>query len=209
MVTICAFVVNTLAAKDFAITSSAQMPRVGDSYPVDKVELHELESVSKGSIWDFSTATIIDGSQKITYEAIDTLTLVQKLDHNRRMLRVSGDSLLWAGFENRKVYLKDSVPALVFRYPFSYKDSISSPYHFIGQLRIDRAISDVGYATCVADAHGTLILPGFDTIANILRVRSEFVSNSDIKFRKSQLNKCFTDTLPKSITRIYEWYASG
>lgn len=208
--TLC-FICNMLCvrADEGWSLSTLNTPREGDKYPVDRVFVANYEKAGEKLVWDFSDAQILDGTQYIRYYSTDGISIGRYLDHNREDFLYNGDSIFWTGIENRKVLLKDSIPALVKKIPFSYGDTLQSAYHLKGKKNLDRFISDVGITLTTADATGRVILHTGDTIENMLRIKTDIFSNSDIRFKSSNLNEIYSDSLPKSLTRYYEWYAAG
>lgn len=198
-----------VSADEVVSLSNLNTPREGDTYPVDKVIITDYEKSGADLVWNFSDARILDGTQYIRYFSTDGQSIGRYLDHNREDYLYNGDSIYWKGIENRKVLLKDSIPALVKKMPFSYGDTLRSGFHFVGKKNFDRAMSDIGVTLTTADANGSVIFHTGDTIENMLRIKTDIFSNSDIRFRSSDLNEVYSDSLPKSLTRYYEWYASG
>ena len=178
-------------------------------------EFMEVEDLSEGSrgegwFWNFSTATITDGNAHRRYiHPLDSL-YIEQLDGSMHKYLLSGDTLYWKGFENPGTDMRDSITAVVMRFPFSYGDSLSDSYILKGKYYRQLYFVESGNIEVVADALGTIKMPEGDTLSNILRVKETkrfhaYMSPQSINVPLDTI----ADTIPLQVQTRYRWYAHG
>ncbi len=196
------------AASSWQIDKLTNMPRVGDNFDIQNIEVMTHGQHGRNVLWDFSASGVISGIGQIRVVLRGENRIGIILDCHRTDYRVSGDALLWTGFENRLINMADSLPAIKLRYPLAYGDSCKSDYCFKGRYATDRAVVTSGRAHVFADGCGTLILPGGDTVRDVIRVRSDYYSNVRMG-AALKVGQLPADVKPEILYRQYEWYARG
>lgn len=177
-------------------------------------EFMEVEDLPEGNrgegwFWDFSTATITDGNVHRRYiHPLDSL-YIEQLDGSMHKYLLSGDTLYWKGFENPGTDMRNSITAVVMRFPFSYGDSLSDSYILNGKYYRQLYFVESGDIEVVADATGTMKMPTGDTISNIIRVKEikrfhAYMSPQPINLPLDTIS----DTIPLQVQTRYRWYAS-
>ena len=144
--------------------------RAGDSLTVQVVEQFSPGVPGRGRIWDLSGVGTISESPAWCYaeDGGMTVSCLDALFH----YTADGGTLRLAGFENRRALASFHAPLPVLRWPVSYGDSLLSDITG-GAVWCERTFMTVrGTASSRADAYGTLILPGGDTLRNVMRIHS-------------------------------------
>lgn len=154
------------------LTSSANAPREGDLLHMVQVVPLDVGEAGRGRLWDFSDLHEMDGKLKVEYllpsDTTDTLMAIAR--RTRRYTLLRGDTLLSPGTENNLWLIRYTMPETLLRYPFAYGDSLSAPFHGTSQY-CERTYARVyGHSTVKADASGTMVTPGGDTLRHVLRI---------------------------------------
>ncbi len=145
--------------------------------PVEKKKIRLPESLDLSRI-DFTKTDISqyfhevsDAAAPVSYWASSSGYTVESSSGMLTHYSSSGDSLLVRAYENPTTSVSYSRPAVALRFPVSYKDHILSYYYGEGNYADALAITLRGSLESEADAYGRLILPGQDTLDNVLRIR--------------------------------------
>ena len=194
---------------DVSIKQSMYLP--SQNVVAEFMEVEDLSERSRGEslFWDFSTATITDGNVHRRYiHPLDSL-YIEQLDGSMHKYLLSGDTLYWKGFENPGTDMRDTVTAVIMRFPFSYGDSLSDSYILKGKYYRQLYFVESGNIEVVADATGTMKMPTGDTISNIIRVKETkrfhaYMSPQPINLPLDTIS----DTIPLQVQTRYRWYAS-
>lgn len=154
------------------LTSSANAPREGDLLHMVQVVPLDVGEAGRGRLWDFSDLRELDGKLRVEHllpsDTTDTLMAIAR--RTRRYTLLRGDTLLSPGTENNQWLIRYTMPETLLRYPFAYGDSLSAPFHGTSQY-CERTYARVyGHSTVKADASGTMVTPGGDTLRHVLRV---------------------------------------
>lgn len=157
-------------------------------------------------IWDFS--------QKENEETPDT-TCISIYDVKDRILwddngsmatfKKNNDSLLIARMETPLFEMDYHTPIVSLTFPFGYGKTISNRFAGEGIYEGRFSVKENGTATVTADGYGLLILAEGDTLQNVLRVHTTYLSDVDVSNR-------YTGEDLKTLNRqtdIYRWYARG
>lgn len=160
------------------LTINLQTPRAGDALYKQQVNYKDPGRRGENVVWDFSRLKATNEDYRVYYfkpsKELEDTTLVTCVEHRTMYgYALTGDSLFLLGFENTGSRLVYEKPELCLTYPFRYGDSITDTYKGAGRYKNTLLTEAEGTLTTVADATGTLVLPDGDTIANVLRVRSE------------------------------------
>lgn len=183
-----------VAGSQYALKKATNLPRPGDSFV--KVEMvyraaTESKVKNRAEVWDFSSLKPavmereyivetepgikekikeVKDPYSVTYFSRSDASLVSSENKSLIHYRLAVDSLLDHGREYPGNHIYYSKPGLIVRYPVSYGYSSSSSFQGRG-IHWDRLSSEVkGVITTRADAFGTLILPGRDTLTSVVRV---------------------------------------
>lgn len=154
------------------LTSPANAPREGDLLHEVQVAPPDVGEAGRGRMWDFSDLHEMDGKLKVEYllpsDTTDTLMAIAR--RTRRYTLLRGDTLLSPGTENNQWLIRYTMPETLLRYPFAYGDSLSAPFHGTSQYCERTYCRTFGHTTVKADASGTMVTPGGDTLRHVLRL---------------------------------------
>ena len=154
------------------LTSPANAPREGDLLHEVQVAPPDVGEAGRGRMWDFSDLHEMDGKLKVEYllpsDTTDTLMAIAR--RTRRYTLLRGDTLLSPGTENNQWLIQYTKPETLLRFPFTYGDSLSAPFHGTSQY-CERTYAQVyGLSSVKADASGVMVTPGGDTLRHVLRI---------------------------------------
>lgn len=197
-------------ASDTALTRDLNLPRHGDCINVIKTELLPAGDAGTCVVWDFSEYLPVDGNHIVKYWNIGDSIISVIQNRTRFDYRMTGDTLLWEGYENRLYHMAtDSMAPAALLFPMTYGRMAQSSYTSSGHHPDGFTTSASGIAVISADATGTLILPQADTLANALRVHRIYRDSTAIS--RPTLNGAIfqPDTLPVHVYEEYAWYAAG
>ena len=180
------------------LSQEISLPRAGDI--LDKTQLDYTTSGASGGevIWDFRKQTVRDDNYKVSYSGkIDSILCLSE-SRTQYKYRLSGDSLLFVGYENANIRIENKLPAVTLCYPFVYGDSIGSYFYGEGSYSHSLGISSYGFTSTVADGLGSLLLPGVDTLRQVLRIRhNQYIGqvyHADSKFMNDSIS-CLPDSV--------------
>jgi len=239
------------AHAQYALTREANYPRAGDVLIQEEVEYQEPGKPGKDAVWNFSRLIPVEKKKGILTKPIETIlpnedirqylkeisssevTFSYLADDSLRLLRglennfinsysVNGDSLSIWNQENPSTRMEFSLPQVFLTCPFAYKNQITSYYSGYGVYCDRQGVKLVGSMDAEADGYGTLILPGKDTIHNVLRVKTvkTAIEEKESSYEKKNGKewKIKQDSIAtlirlnkKSIptTETVRWYAQG
>ena len=123
------------------LSQETSLPRAGDI--LDKTQLDYTTSGASGEevIWDFRKQTVRDDNYKVSYSGkIDSILGLSE-SRTQYKYRLSGDSLLFVGYENANIRIENKLPAVTLCYPFVYGDSIGSYFYGEGSYSHSLGIS--------------------------------------------------------------------
>lgn len=137
---------------------------------------------------------------------------------------ISGDSLFCRGFENPTTLMMNEQPELLMKFPVNYGDSTFGYYNGNGRYCDRLRISAMGTTFSKADAYGMMVLPGGDTLKNVIRVHTikkiadateTVIAGSDPQ--SSVQNRVSPDSIHHRLANdsvllsveTYRWYARG
>ncbi|MDR1121950.1 MAG: T9SS type A sorting domain-containing protein [Dysgonamonadaceae bacterium] len=173
--------------------------------PGDKIIKQQMTGIFPGAsgrnfIWDFTQADIMDDYYPLIYFRInkgDTIHL-GSWEHRTRYLFEQQEQSIWmTGYKNTSAEMAFELPELQMHFPLSYGDTLSAPFHGSGLYYQSTEMTASGRTYIHADATGTLITPGNDTLRNVLRVkRTREYDNIGIEGATMRLE-------------TYNWYAPG
>jgi len=154
------------------LEAGLNLPRAGDEIIKQQVEYKNPGRAGENVLWDFGQLK----SQNDEYELVYVLgrdSLLTGIEHHTRYYYSStGDSLLLWGYENATTLMENEQPELLLRFPVSFGDSTFCYYNGNGQYSNRLKIDAMGTLTSKADARGMMILPGGDTLKNVIRIHT-------------------------------------
>ena len=233
------------------ITHEANHPHFGDVLNIQEVMYPDPGKSGKNIVWNFSKLIpverekgifkkqfneILPGEDITKYLEMITTDIVQVSYHSSDSGRIIrglefgyinsyndiGDSLAIWEMEWSSSRMEYILPQVLFTYPFTFKDKSTCYFSAYGVLYERMGVKLVGSVETEADGYGTLILPGNDTIYNVLRVKIVKTELEEIEGSYNKKNgkewkvkgdsieallKLHKKDLPT--TEIIRWYAEG
>lgn len=190
------------AVAQTAVTRDTNGMRCGDTLKMQRVEYADAGVSGRGVTWDFSRLGVTDGSYVVPIFCHEG-NAVQAECGFLFKYNTSGDTLSIACIENALQRTSYSRPILSLVYPFSFGNSVTADFCGIGRYCDMYALSEHGVAESEADAYGTLVLSGRDTLYNVLRVHEH--RQSAIALSKDDAD---ADTMcMERVEDVYSWYA--
>ena len=191
----------SLSARNFyALSVQRNAYRAADRITKQQVEYKEPGTSGLGKVWDFGAVQPINEEYTLDYFIPDSTDMLRicGMEHNTRYYyRQQADSVWGVGYENSTTMMEYTRPELRLRFPFAYGDTLSSCFEGTGQYGHRIALRVKGITRVEADAMGSLVLPGNDTIKRALRVLTL---------------RHYTQTGKDSVEmnlESYSWYAAG
>ena len=199
------------------LKSELNLPRAGDELVKEQVAYCAPDEAGENRTWDFSRQKLIDDACIVHYFTRDDWKIIGAEKGKLTFLRVEGDSLLSGGYETPFHLVKYRNPGLLMRFPVEYGASSTGQYSGRGKHH-DRLESTVsGEIQTTADATGSVILPGNDTLNSVVRVHIRKTENvryipisSGFAIEQPAADSLFSAAEPEIITTdIYQWYEEG
>ncbi|MBR0166921.1 MAG: hypothetical protein IJQ13_08605 [Prevotella sp.] len=175
--------------------------------------------INKNDIWSLENAEISGKAfnQEYTTEK-DTLMLLER--GNRTYYLQKAGQICIIGSENAQELIGYDMPETWLKFPIQLGDSISGYFNGTGKYCDRLFMRRFGTYLTKADAVGCIVLPGGDSLSNVLRLHTErYVSNiyAPIDTMKRQIPAFTTDSIIRYMTAdtmliredIYRWYAEG
>jgi hypothetical protein len=200
------------------LRSEQNQPRVDDRLVKELVEYYHPKETGEGLVWDFSRIRTED-NHVVSYFSRDDRGLIGAENGALLFYAFSGDSMLLQGYENATNLVRYHSPGLWLKFPVVYGSSSGSEFNGRGK-HDDRLESLVrGRIQTVADALGSLILPGNDTLSNVIQVHirktettcySPLSSGFDID--RTIETTAWGEELQNAdriVADIYQWYEEG
>ncbi len=211
----------TLSHAQLSLTHNR--PRAGDKLTKYQVEFKDSCRSGKRVLWDFSQKKIVGKGHSVSYFSPrlrrdslyvmgkDTFTighvgdselLVARELYTQYFFRLKGGVLYATGYENPSDLMHHATPLPLIRYPVLYGSKEKIPIRSQCLYAQQVLLSTHGVYETEADAYGTIILPGGDTLKNTLRIHSvqTFLSDSLASMDSIRINTQI-DT--------YQWYTPG
>ena len=199
------------------LRSELNLPRAGDELVKDRTVYREPGEAGENRTWDFTGLRPIDDVYVVHYFTRNDWKIIGTEKGKLSFLGINGDSLLIGGYETPSDLVKYHRPGLLLRFPVTY--GVSSEGFFNGRGKHhDRLESIVsGEIQTVADASGKMILPGNDTLHNVIRVHIRKIESSHCLPITSEFaidlpanDSLFSAVEPEVITTdTYQWYEEG
>lgn len=202
------------------LEKSYNMFRPGDKLTKQQMEFKKPGEAGADQYWDFSQLKTINENYQVSYlDYLDSL-VVGREQRTLYKYSLEGDSLLFVGFENPVTIINHLKPELHLVFPVRYEDHHQDYYYGTGNYGGQLDVTLSGKFSSHADAYGTIVLPGGDTLRNVFRVHYTkkqlekklphySFSVPDSIFSTDSIEYCLaTDTLWTQ-TDTYRWYAEG
>ena len=229
-------ILTLMAVLPFSISALAQkeidphMYRAGDGVLKKRITYMKPGQRGQGVVWDFSDINVINERSEVTYGKapdVDDVIVGKEGGNTLNYYTCRGDTLLMLGYENKTMRAKYGRPKALMLLPVKYGDRIKGVYHGTGAYSERIMMRMFGSYETETDAMGTVILPGNDTIRNVVRVHERDLASAvclpDIDTEKEL--KAYVDSMKPfnadSInlylsadsfaiaTEKYLWYAEG
>ena len=200
------------------LRSELNLPRIGDELIKEEVAFIESGKTGENQTWDFSKILLSDDVITVNYfNRAGDFKIIGAEKGKLSFLNVSGDSLMLSGYENPNTLVRYSKPGLLLHFPIEYRAVSQGRFEGRGKHhdRLESIVS--GEIHTAADASGIIILPGNDTLYNVIRLHirktetSRFIPLSyEFNIDEQADESLFSDSEPQIIiTDTYQWYEEG
>lgn len=166
LVILVVVITATIAAT--AQSTDLHWPQDGDRVVKTHYEFVTVDTDS--AVWDFSHAIATGSEHSMQWVNLGDSVLVRIEQGNQYTYRTQGDTLLWLGYENPLLGMRDSIAPIAMLPVMQLGDSVASPCYFKGKYSGNHAVDMAGTHTVKLMRQGTLILPN-DTINDAMLVR--------------------------------------
>lgn len=222
---IACLIAGYLPAKaQYPLEKDLNMIRGGDTITKQQVMYKDPGRSGKNVFWDYSHLTPVNESYKVAYRELRNGDIQANENRTSYFYHCQDDTLFTTAYDNLTTRFDFRLPEAVLKYPFSYSDSLSAPYYGEGIYGRKMYFRSSGVSVITADAHGTMLLPGGDTLRHVTRIHtirylSEQISASDSILLKvtgdsttlspdTILSRLQNDSL-HLVSNIWRWYARG
>jgi hypothetical protein len=196
------------------------IPREDDQLVKEQVTYCQSGESGENLTWSFGKLKWTN-DYDVRYFSRDDLGLIGAENGNLFSYLFAEDSLLLLGYENPNNLVRYHEPGLLLKFPLTYGASSEGAFRGRGKHN-DRFESIVsGTIQTLADATGTIILPGNDTLTNVVRIHIHkretgyySLISSDFDIERPLEENFFADTLQTKnpdlvVTDTYQWYGEG
>jgi hypothetical protein len=180
-------------------------PQDGDRVVKTQYEFVAVEADS--AVWDFSHAVETGREHAMRWLNLGDTVLVRVEQGNQFTYRMQGDTLLWLGYENPLLGMRDSIAPVAKMPMMTLGDSVATPYYFHGKYSGNHAVDLTGIHVVQLKALGTLILPT-DTIHDALLVRE--VTDGKVRVSPELTDMPISadnDSLMRHVEVIDRWFS--
>lgn len=162
-----------LAAQE-PIRSDFNMFRANDTIVKQQVEYKNPGKTGENVFWNFGKLKAVNEKYTVVYSRVaDSTATIAGTEHQTRYYyELRNDSLLLTGYENPTTKITHRSPELLLRFPIKPGDNFEGHYQGNGTYCDKLDINAYGSTRSVADASGTIILPGGDTLRHVIRVHT-------------------------------------
>ena len=203
-----------------SLLMETSLPRDRDTLIMQQVTFCAPGDSGTNVTWDFRDLEYLDVEKRVFYKGRLDSILCMYRNKTAYKYRLSGDSLLFLGYENPVTKMCFVSPVPVLRFPFYYGDTIASPFIGNGGYSHVYSLKSYGYSETVADASGILFLPGEDTLRNVIRLHSkervglrfidfDIFGRQDSLFTVSSIGDRLTADSVIWQVDTYRWYLPG
>ena len=199
------------------LKSELNLPRAGDELVKEQVVFCEPGETGENQIWDLTRIKLIDDAYIVHYFTRDDWKIIGSEKGKLTFLETNGDSLLTAGYETPVDLVKYRQQGLLLRFPIAYGAASKGQFEGRGKHhdRLESVVS--GKIQTTADATGSIILPGNDTLESVTRIHIWKIEkarhipiSSEFAFDHPADDSLFSAVEPEIITTdAYQWYEEG
>ena len=199
------FVMQNLAAQ-IILTRESNSPVVDDR--IVRHAISELCSEGKGKncVWDFSDNVVQEEVSPIHFSK-DTSGFKSLEPGNCRYYKDIGDSIWIYGYRSKLETMSYSSPQLFMTYSLCYGDSIFTIFSGEGKFCEDYTLSHNGSKIIMADAWGSILLPGSRALPNVLRVHT--IVSKNVLLEGLAPNLSDTAKAKQEIEENFLWFMKG
>lgn len=196
---------NLVALYVIAQVVDVHWPQDGDRVVKTQYEFVAVEADS--AVWDFSHAVETGREHAMRWFNLGDTVLVRVEQGHQFTYRMQGDTLLWLGYENPLLGMRDSIAPVAKMPMMTLGDSVATPYYFRGKYSGNHAVDMTGIHVVQKKALGTLILPT-DTIHDAMLVRE--VTDGKVRVSPELTDMPISadnDSLMRHVEVIDRWYS--
>jgi len=219
----------TLIYGQHTLVKNLNAPRIDDRIVKQQVEYKNPGRNGENVLWNFGKLQPVDEQYTLLYhyppmaegnilkmgkdsipisELPNTLPLIGTEHNTSYFYRLRNDTLVMTGYQNPTVVMHYPKPVVVTSFPLEYGKKMSSVYTGEG-LYCDRLPMFIkGSNHIKADAWGMMVLPGGDTIRNVIRTKSIQHITEWNKLQHPDSAVIQQDTLRMRI-ESFRWYVKG
>ena len=117
-------------------------PQDGDRVVKTQYEFVAVEADS--AVWDFSHAVETGREHAMRWLNLGDTVLVRVEQGHQFTYRMQGDTLLWLGYENPLLGMRDSIAPVAKMPMMTLGDSVATPYYFHGKYSGNHAVDMTG-----------------------------------------------------------------
>lgn len=191
-----------------SLTSSANMPRVGDKIYRRPIQYFSPGHPGEEQAWDFRSLEFMDDSYALSFFSdSDSIILYASAPMTLYKYVIEGDTLKSIGYETKLKEMTFTPAINLMAFPCTFGKRVLQPYHGLGSYCKKYTLETSGTMESEVDATGTIFLNESDTLHNVIRVH--LISTAGI------LQYLPEDTIPEKtnvkqrIEERYLWYARG
>lgn len=220
------FIYNSLFSfSQSALNYTTNSFRNGDQLIKYQIPYCDPGSAGENLLWDFSNLSIPDKEYNVHFNLYDKDTLsIIKTEHKTMYHYINNkDTLYINGYENQTTsmrYIRNDVQMF---YPLKYNNRLISYFQGKGKYCDQLKLYTLGRTEISADAWGTLILPGNDTLENVLRVKTvklmseisipnavdAIINYKDTLLANEKIEFMLANDSLVRLNENYSWYAPG
>ena len=206
-----------MGAQQRVLNKDQNLPRVGDELMKEQVAYFDPGEAGENLTWDLRNLHLTDNAYIVHYFTRDNWKIIEAENGKLNYHSISGDSLLIDGYESPQHLVKYSQPGLLLHFPIEFGSISKGQFQGRGKHH-DRLESVVfGEIKTTADAVGSLILPGNDTLHCVIRVHirknetARYIPvSSEFAIDRPSNDSLFLNSEPETIiTDTYQWYEEG
>lgn len=213
------------AHAQFVLEKKYHSLRPEDRLVKQQVEYKDPGRSGEAVFWDFSELKMIDDSYELFYSSAkdDNDSIIIGREHRTLYkYHTLGDSLFCLGYENTTTMMNYIDSELVLAFPFNYDSCLSDYFYGVGEYSRRLQVIIQGVSNTHADAFGTLLLPGGETLTNVLRVHhsKKIIERLEPRWREELQDSILiitTDSIDYHLLAdsvhiqldTYRWFADG
>ncbi len=201
------------------INQPTNLYRGGDVLEKKQVIVNGFSLNGSNGVWSMENADISKKTYQSEYTTEhDTIMMLER--GNRTYYNIESDAVRIIGSENAQEIVSYDMPETWLKFPMHKGDSISGYFNGTGKYCDHLFMRRFGTYMTKADAVGKLVLPGGDTLRNVIRLHTErYVASTytPIDTIKTEVPVFTADSIMTHLISdtakvredIYRWYAEG